>query len=165
MRLRRSATSLRLRSNAITVCLPGGLTSNSTRQVTSASSLQASCRWVFITTFTQSCSPLGMATRCGLQLVRGLMSFWSSWTRRPRKFASAPGPFGDRGDTPRWGPMAGTAACCTQYIRCCPLFPVQSQSAELPATTEGEWQRRHSLQEHEAGLLTVLSTSRHQTLL
>ena len=27
-------------------------------------------------------------------------------------YVSAPGPFGDRGDTPRWGQMAGTAACC-----------------------------------------------------
>ena len=53
-------------------------------------------------------------------------------------YSSTPGPFGDGGDKPRWGPMAESAACCTQYIRCCPLFPVQSQSAELLATTEGE---------------------------
>ena len=36
------------------------------------------------------------------------------------------------------GLMAGTAACCTTYIRCCPLVRVQSQPAELPATTVGE---------------------------
>ena len=53
-------------------------------------------------------------------------------------YGCAPGPFGDRGDTPRWELMAGTAACCTPYIRCCPFsFPVQPQSTELPATTEG----------------------------
>ena len=51
---------------------------------------------------------------------------------------SAPDPAWGRGDTPRWGLMAGIAACCTQYIRCCPLFPVQWQTIELPATTEGE---------------------------
>ena len=39
------------------------------------------------------------------------------------KYSSAPDAFGDRGDTPRWGPMAGSAACCTPYIRCCPFFP------------------------------------------
>ena len=69
-----------------------------------------------------------------------------------------PGPFGDRGDTPRWGLMAGTAACCSPYIRCCPFFPVQSQSTELPATTEGRWRRRHLSPGHKAGLLTVLLT-------
>ena len=37
-------------------------------------------------------------------------------------FVSAPGPFWDRGDMPRWGLMAGTAACCTQYIRHCPFL-------------------------------------------
>ena len=31
--------------------------------------------------------------------------------------------FGDRGDTPRWGLMAGSVACCTTYIRCCPFGP------------------------------------------
>ena len=74
------------------------------------------------------------------------------------EFASAPGPFGDRGDTPRWGPMAGTAACCTQYMRCCPFFPVQPQSTELPATTKGRWRRRHLSPGHKAGLWTVLLT-------
>ena len=59
------------------------------------------------------------------------------------KFASTPGPFGDRGDTPRWGLMAGAAACCAQFFRCSPFsFPVQPQSTELPATTEGRWRRR-----------------------
>ena len=74
-------------------------------------------------------------------------------------YGCAPGPFGDRGDTPRWGLMAGTAACCTPYIRCCPFsFPVQSQSTKLPATTEGRWRRRHLSPGHKAGLLTVLLT-------
>ena len=35
------------------------------------------------------------------------------------------------------------------------LFPVQSQPAELPATTEGRWRRRHLSQGHKAGPLTV----------
>ena len=63
----------------------------------------------------------------------------------PLSYSSAPGPFGDRGDMPRWGPMAGSAAWCTPYIRCCPFFPVQSQPAELPATTVGESSRGGSL--------------------
>ena len=72
-------------------------------------------------------------------------------------FGCAPGLFGDRGDTPRWGLMAGTAACCTQFFSCCPFsFPVQPQSTELPATTEGRWRRRHLSPGHKAGLLTVL---------
>ena len=62
------------------------------------------------------------------------------------KFASTPGPFGGRGDTPRWGLMAGAAACCAQFFRCSPFsFPVQPQSTELPATTEGRWRRRPPL--------------------
>ena len=74
-------------------------------------------------------------------------------------FGCAPGPFGGRGDTPRWGLMAGTAACCTQFFSCCPFsFPVQPQSTELPATTEGRWRRRHLSPGHKAGLLTVLLT-------
>ena len=74
-------------------------------------------------------------------------------------YGCAPCPFGDRGDTPRWGLMAGTAAWCTPYFRCCPFsFPVQPQSTELPATTEVRWRRRHLSPGHKAGLLTVLST-------
>ena len=37
-------------------------------------------------------------------------------------------------------------------------FPVQPQSTELPATTEGRWRRRHLSPGHKAGLLTVLLT-------
>ena len=74
-------------------------------------------------------------------------------------YGSATGPFGDRGDTPRCGLMAGTAACCTQFFSYCPFsFPVQPQSTELPATTEGRWRRRHLSPGHKAGLLTVLLT-------
>ena len=72
------------------------------------------------------------------------------------KYSSAPGPFGDRGDTLRWGLMAGSAAWRTPYLRCCPFFPVQRQPTELPATTEGRWRRRHLSPGHKAGLLTVL---------
>ena len=70
-------------------------------------------------------------------------------------FGSAPGPFGDRGDMPRWAPMAGSAAWCAPYIRCCPFFPVQTQPTELPATTEGRWRRRHLSPGHKAGPLAV----------
>ena len=49
--------------------------------------------------------------------------------------------------------------CCTPFFRCCPFaFPVQPQSTELPATTEGSWRRRHLSPGHKAGLLTVLLT-------
>ena len=91
--------------------------------------------------------------------------FTEYMARDALKYSKAPSPFGDRGDTPRWGLMAGTAACYTQYIRCCPLFPVQSQSAELPAATEGESSGVGSSQGHKAGPLAVLLTSRHKALL
>ena len=39
------------------------------------------------------------------------------------------------------------------------FFPVQPQSAERPATTEGEWRRRHSSQGHKAGPLIVLPST------
>ena len=81
------------------------------------------------------------------------------------KFASAPGPSGDRGGTPRWGLMAGSAACFTTYTRHCPLVPVQSRPAELPATSVGRWRRRHSLRRHKGGTRVALFTSRHQALL
>ena len=50
--------------------------------------------------------------------------------------------------------MAVVGALALQYIRHRPLFPVQPQSAELPATTEGKWCGRHSSQGHKAGPLT-----------
>ena len=55
--------------------------------------------------------------------------------------------WGLRGYTPHvfMGLMAGYAACCTHYIRHSPLLPVQRWSIELPATTVGEWRRRHFL--------------------
>ena len=66
-------------------------------------------------------------------------------------------PSGVEGIRPRWRLMVGTAACCTQFFRCCPFsFPVQPQSTELPVTTEGRWRRRHLSPGHKAGLLTVL---------
>ena len=72
-------------------------------------------------------------------------------------YVSAPGPFGDRGDTPRWGLMAGTAACCTQYIRCCAFSSQYSHSQpSCRPQPRGRWRRRHLSQGHEAGLLTVL---------
>ena len=63
-------------------------------------------------------------------------------------------PFGDRGDLLRWRPMAGSAACCTPYIRYCPFFPVQSQPTELLATTEERRRRRRHSPGHKAGPLT-----------
>ena len=50
------------------------------------------------------------------------------------KFERALGPSRNRGEIA----MARSAACCTPYNRHCPLFLVQSQPAELPATTVGE---------------------------
>ena len=55
----------------------------------------------------------------------GPMSFSSTWARRPRSLQTPLILSRTRGPT---------AACCTQYIRCCPLCPAQSQSAELPQT-------------------------------
>ena len=43
-------------------------------------------------------------------------------------------------------------------MRCCPWFPVQPQSAELPGTTEGKWRRRHSSQ----GLVTAVLLHKSQ---
>ena len=78
---------------------------------------------------------------------------------RALMYLSAPGPARGRGRWP-WN-MAVVGALGLQYIRHCPFLPfslhvVQSQSAELPATTEEEWRRRHSSQGHKAGPLTVL---------
>ena len=80
------------------------------------------------------------------------------------KYSRAPDLARGRGDTPRWGLMAGSAACCTTYIRHFPLVPVQRQSNELPATTVGECRRRHSLRRHKGGRWTVRLISRHQVL-
>ena len=64
------------------------------------------------------------------QLVCGHLLAFASWLFL--KFASAPGPFGDQGDTPM-GLMAGSAACHTAH-----MVPVQMRSTELSATTDGE---------------------------
>ena len=58
-----------------------------------------------------------------------------------------PGPSGGRGIRPDGGLMAASSAFCTTYIRCFPfLLSLYSfGSMELPATTVGEWWRRHSL--------------------
>ena len=74
---------------------------------------------------------------------------------------SAPGPFGDRGDTPRWGLMAGDDSCVCSllyavYQMLSLWFPTQPESTELPATTKGRWRRRHLSPGHKARLLTVL---------
>ena len=52
-----------------------------------------------------------------------------------------------------------------QYNKRCPLLPVQRRSAELPATTVGEWRRRHSLRRHKGGLWTVLLIFVHHVVL
>ena len=59
-------------------------------------------------------------------------------------YENAPGPFVDRG--------------YAVYQMLSLYFPVQPQSAELPATTEGRWRRRHLLPGHKTELLTVLLT-------
>ena len=73
--------------------------------------------------------------------IPGLQVFLEYMAIDALKFASAPGPFGDRGGTPRWWLMAGTAACCTRYVY------LHSHS------------QRHLSPGHKAGLLTVLLTS------
>ena len=63
-------------------------------------------------------------------------------------FSSAPGPFGDRGGTPRWGLMADGWVCSLLYAvhqMLSPWFPVQLQSTELLATAVGKWWRHQSL--------------------
>ena len=93
----------------------------------------------------------------GLSVVLGLWIpvFLQNTATDAFTYTSTPGPFGGRGYTPRWGPMAGSAAWCTPYIRCSPFFPAQSQPTELPATTEERWRRRHLSQGHRAGPLAV----------
>ena len=81
-------------------------------------------------------APLGMGVperaasmvwlRGGTLYVAGLSFYFLDYMAIDAlMYVSAPDPAWGRGDTPRWGLMAGFAACCTQYIRCCPLFPVQ----------------------------------------
>ena len=73
-----------------------------------------------------------------------------------QKYANAPGL--------HWG-AKGTwryAACCTLYVRRCPLVLVQRQSIELPATTVGERRRRRALRRHKERLWTVSLTSYHK---
>ena len=71
-------------------------------------------------------------------------------------FAKAPGPTGDRGGWPwralRW--CAPRWPGCTSFCQ----VPVQFAVLELPATTVGEWRRRHSLRRHKAGPGPQLST-------
>ena len=73
---------------------------------------------------------------------------------------------GSRGYVPHgyMGLMAGHAACCTPYISHSSLVPVQRRSIELPATAVVEWRRRHFLQSHKEGLLTIPLTSCHLVL-
>ena len=70
------------------------------------------------------------------------------------KFASAPGPFGGRGEMAM--AVASSARLAFLVARCAPrrstsdavlLFPVQQQSIELPATTVGACRRRHCLRD------------------
>ena len=73
------------------------------------------------------------------------------------KFARTPGPSGDRGAMPlmaAWGWLRGMPPAVRRKSDI-PLVPVQRWSIELPATTVGEWRRRHSLQRHKGGLWTV----------
>ena len=52
-------------------------------------------------------------------------AFLEYMAKHSLNFGRAPDPSGDRGGARRWGLMAGSVACCTQYIRCSPLVPVQ----------------------------------------
>ena len=110
----------------------------------------------------------------GLSLSRLLRPGWYDGTGsrfpevrpgRPLVLFKRPWSLRDRGGMPRWGLMAGYAACCTTYNRYCPMFLVQRQSSELPATTVGESSRGGSLRRHKGGLWTVHLISHHQVLL
>ena len=96
-----------------------------------------SCYWVYLvgrSALVSTCCGATLRVRVFLKYI--LMDALS--------YPSAPGPSGDRGGTPRWGLMAGYAYC-TQYIRCCPMVPVQVRFMEPPATIVGEWCLHHSL--------------------
>ena len=80
------------------------------------------------------------------------------------KFAIAPGLSGGRGEMAMTAPPRWFSSCSVQQTLSL-LVPVQRQSIELPATTDGEWRRRHSLQSHKGGLWTVRLTSFHRLLL
>ena len=54
-------------------------------------------------------------------------------------------------------PMAGTATCCTRYIRCCPFFPCTATVNGAASHNRG-WRRRHLSPGHKAGPLAVLLT-------
>ena len=42
------------------------------------------------------------------------------------------------GPSPRWEPMAGSAACCTPYIRCCPFSPFAVTASGAAGHNRGE---------------------------
>ena len=60
-------------------------------------------------------------------------------------YTSAPGPSGDRGEWQWRTVVAAQTAPSRRTPDTVPFVPVQLQSMELPATTVGEWWRRHSL--------------------
>ena len=89
--------------------------------------------------------------------------------RLHRRLVLLKGPWslwGSRGYAPHgcMGLMAGTAACCMQKIRCCPMVSVQRQFIELPATTVGESSRGGTLRRRKGGLWTVHLISCHHVL-
>ena len=85
-----------------------------------------------------------------LKHVTWLLEF-SNWLML--NFANAPG--SHRGAE---GEMAMTVASPARLAILCGIsgtLPVQRWSIELPAITDGEWWRRHSLQSHKGGPETV----------
>ena len=124
-----NASALELRSDGLT---PQNLHAGNSHQmaVLTGGHLRESCRADGVLDWRWLRGALYVAGILGLQV------FFVFMATDALKFASAPG-------TPRWRSMACFSSCCTPYIRCCPFFPEQPQSTELPATTEGRWRRRH----------------------
>ena len=86
-------------------------------------------------------------------------------------YLSTPGPFGGRGDTPRWGLMAGASACCSQHIRYCPFLSPCTRTVTVSGAAGhnrgGVVERRlfARTQGRTAHCTFKFSTSFHQALL
>ena len=87
-------------------------------------------------------------------LVSWLFVFLKYMFTDALKFEKAPSSHRGAEGTWQWLRLL-VVSFLASYTRHGPLVPVQRQSTELPATTVGEWRRRHSLRRHKGGLGTV----------